>query len=448
MAYKGYVFGLIIRLILIFINLLFLSQIISDPNRLFSIIILLGLLILQISELVNHQIKLFRSIESFLSTLEQEDRTIRFTGRLPKSLQSFSDLFHKMIHLIEKKRSENEAQYQLLNELLKNAKVGVFTVSDEHKIQICNPNALQLLGLENFIKLEQIKRSHQELFQKIMECKTEFSSVIDTNNQSLATQISNIILDKNPIKIVSFQDIKNQIEIKEMKAWHQLIRTLGHEILNSVTPISSMTETSLMILENEKKETKSINTLSQNQLEKVKTALNTVNRRSKGLLEFIENYRKLTRIPSPNFERVNMVKFINKLLGLLEKDIESASIKLETDFQSPQIVLSIDKTMLEQVLINLVKNAIQSMENTEEKRLLIKTGNNKDQTFIKITDTGSGIPEEERDKIFIPFYTTKENGTGIGLSLSRQIMQLHGGSIHYNPTPSSGSCFTLTFPGN
>jgi len=446
MVYKKHTFGFIIRLILIFINLMLLSSVISNPNKLFSIIILAGVLCLQIIEIIKRQHRLFNAIEDFLSTLEQEDRNIRFTGKLPKELNSFTSLFNNMLQIIEKKKSENEAQYILLQELMKNVKVGVVSISDNNKIEIVNPTALQLLDLANFHKLDQIKNSQAPLYQKIKSCDTELSAIIETASHSFSVQISNLHIENKRLKLVSFQDIRHQIELKEMEAWHQLIRTLGHEILNSVTPISSMTETGLMLLEDENKNLKKIEHLSQTQLEKIRNAFSTVNRRSKGLLEFVENYRKLTRIPKPNFEKVNLIVLVEELLVFLKTDLKTSNINVITKYPKETVFSFIDKNMIEQVLINLIKNSIQAMESTKEKNLSIEIDvNYQEEPILRITDTGSGITEEIRDKIFIPFYTTKNEGTGIGLSLSRQIMQLHKGSINYNPTENQESCFTLLF---
>lgn len=446
MVYNKHNIGFIIRLILILLNLVLLSFIISNPNRLFSILILGGVLCLQIVEIIKRQHRLFNAIENFLSTLEHEDRNIRFTGRLPKELVSFTSLFNNMLQIIEKKKSENEAQFILLQELMKNVKVGVISITTNNKVEISNPTALQLLNLASFHKLDQIKNSQAPLHHKITECKDEFSGTIETTTHSFSVQISNLIINKQRLKLVSFQDIRHQIELKEMEAWHQLIRTLGHEILNSVTPISSMTETGLMLLEDEKKEPKKIEELTQNQIEKIRNAFSTVNRRSKGLLEFVENYRKLTRIPKPNFEKINLIELVEELLLFLKTDLENSNINVSTKFPNEAIFSLLDKNMIEQVMINLIKNSIQAMNSSKEKNLIINIEtNHHEEPVLSVIDSGSGISEEIIDKIFIPFYTTKDDGTGIGLSLSRQIMQLHKGSITYSPSENQGSCFTLVF---
>jgi len=297
MAYKKHILGLLIRLILIFINLLLLSQIIFNAERLFSIIILISILTLQLGEFIRRELKLFNSFEEYLKTVEFEDRSVKFISNLPKGLQSLADMFNKLLEVIEKKRIENQAQYIFLEELLKNVKVGVLTVSDQEKVELANPIALQILRLNSIHKLSQLKSSSEQLYEAIVSCKSELSTIIESDNYSLSLQVNHLSIQGKKIKLISFQDIKHQIELKEMQAWHQLIRTLGHEILNSVTPISSMTETGLMLLQDDQKQAKQIEDLSQAQLEKIRNALQTVNRRSNSLLAFIENYRKLTRMP-------------------------------------------------------------------------------------------------------------------------------------------------------
>jgi len=450
MAYKKNTIHLIIRIALILAVLTILSRIILNPDKLFSILILVIILIIQIIELIKFELKSFRTLENVLNSIEFEYQPVRFTKSLPKSMEGFYQSLNKILDLIQRKKAENEVQLLFLGELLKHIKTGIISISEDQKIELANESALKILGIENLVRLDQIKTLHPNFYQEIINPDKIESNIVEIstagNIQKLNIQISHFISQGKKMKLISFQDIRSQIELKEMEAWHQLIRTLGHEILNSVTPISSMTETSIMLLEKPDQTPKLLHDLSDENLDKIRNALKTINRRSIGLLEFINNYRKLTRMPVPNFEPVNLSDLVKHVLKLMHADFEKEQVEVLMEMENSKMMCDIDRSMIEQVLINMLRNAIQAMEGIEKKMIRIKlmTGPN-ENPMIQIIDNGKGITDDLKSKIFIPFFTTKEKGSGIGLSLSRQIMQLHGGSINYQSNNKNETVFCLTF---
>jgi two-component system, NtrC family, nitrogen regulation sensor histidine kinase NtrY len=450
MAYKKNSFLLIIRLVFILVNLILLSTIILNPNKLFSIIILLGILSIQVIELISFELRIFRALESVIDSIEFEHNSVKFTKKLPKSMQRFYTSLNKILDLIEQKKSENEVQLLFLAELLRHIKTGVISISENEKIELVNEAALEILGINNLIKTEQLKKIHPLFYQEIIQPDPKGNQIIEISTQNqvqkLAIQTSHFKSEGKYIKLISFHDIRSQIEFKEMEAWHQLIRTLGHEILNSVTPISSMTETSLMLLEKEDQTPRMLQDLSDKNLDKIRNALKTINRRSIGLLDFINNYRKLTRMPVPVFEPVNLDILLKNVIKLMSSDLEKEHIQLRQDLPLNEAITEIDKSMIEQVLINLLRNAMQALEGIEKKVIRVTLTEAKGGgPIIQIIDNGEGISEEIKSKIFIPFFTTKDSGSGIGLSLSRQILQLHGGSISMHSNNKNETVFSLNF---
>ena len=450
MAYKKYAISLIIRLVLILINLTVLSTIILNQDRLFSILIVLIILISQITEMIKFELRTFNALEDVLNAIEFEHQAVRFNKKLPKAMEGFYQSLNKILDFIEKKKSENEIQLLFLAELLKHIKTGVLSISDNNNIELVNEAALDILGVQSLGKLEQLKKRHPLFYQEIMQPNQKGSQIIDliTNNkiQKLSIQISYFKSQGKDMKLVSFHDIRSQIEYKEMEAWHQLIRTLGHEILNSVTPISSMTETSMMLLEKEDQSPKLLKDLNDNNLNKIRNALKTINRRSIGLLDFINNYRKLTRMPIPVFEPVNLNVLLKNVIKLMNSDFEKNHIQLSQDLPLNKVIIEIDKSMIEQVLINLLGNAVQALEGIDHKIISVRLIENENNgPRIQIIDNGKGIDDEIKTKIFIPFFTTKEKGSGIGLSLSRQILQLHGGNIAVHTNGKGETIFSLNF---
>jgi signal transduction histidine kinase len=233
-----------------------------------------------------------------------------------------------------------------------------------------------------------------------------------------------------------------------MEAWQKLIRVLTHEIMNSIAPIASLTSTAnLMMTDIISKIDPILNDNSTHEeIEDVINALSTIHKRSTGLIHFVEKYRNLTRIPKPNFSVYKIKDQFTNIYNLLEKEIKDNSIKIQISVVPNKLELTADEQLIEQVLINMVKNSIHALDNTEKKKITLKAFiNNNGRHVIQVIDNGQGIIKEVGDKIFIPFFTTKPTGSGIGLSLSKQIMRVHKGSIRVNSLPNVETCFTLTF---
>nr|NQU92044.1 hypothetical protein [Bacteroidota bacterium] len=426
MDYKRFTIRIIIRILLILATLVLMALIVMNPDRLFSIIILAALIVLEVAELIRFTGRTYRLIHDFLDAIEYEDRLVRFKYKSGKS-EKLASTFNKVIEVIERVKTERESQFAFLEELLANIPVGVITVDGSRSIGHVNRSALGTLGLAGLREMAQLENEFPELNEFIREATGKTSGLIDIRvggiNKTLSVHISTLkILGRN-IQIVSFMDIRQQIEQKEIQAWHDLIRTLGHEILNSVTPISSLTETALMLMGNDE-------VLSDEKRRKIKNALTKIDDRSVRLVEFIESYRKYTRVPDPVQEDIDINIFVGDAIELVRDELIKNQIHLSFVPAGDGGNIRIDRNLIGQVLLNLIRNAIQAFGQQDSREIEIR--NFKDDTGkagISVGDNGPGIPDEILGKIFIPFFTTKKNGTGIGLSLSKQIMHLHGGDI-------------------
>ena len=246
-------------------------------------------------------------------------------------------------------------------------------------------------------------------------------------------------------KLISVQDIKPQLDEKEMESWQKLIRILTHEITNSIGPINSTIDTiaDFYITENEEGN-KQLSHLSQKTIDDTVKGIGIIRERSSGLLDFVQQFRDLTLIPRPNPVNIPVRALFDHVTLLLKDNLESKKISLYIDVDPEDLTIHADKAMIEQVLINLLRNAAEA----GGKNIRLEAGDEERTCLIKISDDGIGIREVEMDNIFVPFYTTKENGSGIGLSLTRQIMLLHGGTINVNSLQGKGSIFTLAFIKN
>ena len=246
-------------------------------------------------------------------------------------------------------------------------------------------------------------------------------------------------------KLISLQDIQSELEEKEMEAWQKLIRVLTHEIMNSITPISSLAKTvDELLLHQSKNENKH---LDDQEFIDIRDAVNTIQKRSEGLIHFVEAYRKLTRIPKPDLKQVDLKETIHQIKRLMEREFMDQNIQVHLEDSPASLNIFADPEQIEQVLINLIKNSIDALMKKKEKHIWIKTIlDEQGRKVIEIKDNGSGIAPEAREHIFVPFYTTKKTGSGIGLSLCRQIMRQHLGSITAFSEPKESTTFRLLFP--
>ncbi len=249
--------------------------------------------------------------------------------------------------------------------------------------------------------------------------------------------------------LLSLQNIQNELEEKEMEAWQKLIRVLTHEIMNSVTPISSLAGTVHEMIDpalTGKNHPAVSSSFDMEAVNDIKVAVDTIKKRSEGLIHFVDDYRSLTTIPEPVFRIFFIQDLFERIKRLMENDLKAKNIKLNISVEPEKLELTGDAELIEQVLINLIVNSIYFLKGIDDPQIRLSAQiDERGRTVIKVSDNGPGISEELRDKIFIPFFSTKKGGSGIGLNLSRQIMRSHGGSIHVSSKPFAETSFTLKF---
>ena len=248
--------------------------------------------------------------------------------------------------------------------------------------------------------------------------------------------------------LVSVKNIQNELEEKEMEAWQKLISVLTHEIMNSIAPISSLSTTISTILTELKSKTLAghDDPDSLEAFEDVDMALSTISKRTEGLMHFVNTYRHLTKIPQPSYTIFGIHQLFKEIKILLSDETTEMGVNCQISIDPETLELSADERLIQQVLINLLKNAIYATQGRQNAQIWMKAYINKrGRVVIEVIDNGQGILPEVLDKVFIPFFTTKTTGSGIGLSLSKQIMRMHGGNISVTSTPEQETKFTLTF---
>jgi signal transduction histidine kinase len=268
---------------------------------------------------------------------------------------------------------------------------------------------------------------------------------VGKEKRKVSLQLSTVPLMDEKVRIITLEDIQNQVEGREATVWLKLIRVMMHEMMNSVTPLTSLTETISDILCDNAGKEKGIKKITGQDIRDVRFCLENIRKRKDHLFSFLEGYQRLSHLPDPVKSAVCPYDLVQEVFSCMKSELDGSHIKVDIDKELKKMVLWADVTQLEQVLINLITNSIQAMKGTETKMLSFRGMERGPHTVIEITDTGEGIPPERLDDIFIPFYTTKEGGSGIGLGLSRQIMMAHHGFIRVLSEVGKGSCFSLWF---
>ncbi|WKN32646.1 ATP-binding protein [Porifericola rhodea] len=448
---KSFSLNIIIRVLLLLASLTALAYIFGRVELFFNHIILIVIIGVQIYELTYYVQRTNREIAKLLLSIKNSDFTINFSPR--KNDRHFKELnaaCREIIEAYKQVRIEKEAQFAYLKLIVKYINVGIISLKDEDEIVLMNQPALDILQTDSFHYWRNLKHSHPGFVQEVELLKENESRLIEVKVNGkikrLSAHLSSAILLGESYRILTFQDIEQEINQSELDAWHKLIRILTHEIMNSVTPISSLTETMLMLLYHKEGILKSSNQLNDELVEDLAFSLRTIQKRSDGLLGFVEDYRKLSRIPLPQKEILMVEEILESTTQLMRAELKKNNIELSIHIAKEGLVLNADRKQLEQILINLISNSIQAMANNPAPKLELSAYEEGGQLLIIVKDNGTGISEDKLNQIFIPFFSTKAQGSGIGLSLSRNMMSQHGGKIQVNSVPGQSTSFSLSFP--
>ena len=374
--------------------------------------------------------KMRRKVTYMLDALEDKELNFRFDERRLQG-RKFNRTLNRLRNIFDKERHEIIEQEKYFGLMLDHVKTGVVVVDENGRVNYCNNTALALLGVATFGHIRQLRSvsdSLYEIFQTITDGVEKRASYYNESGKTtIALTASSATIGKENVRVIAFNDISNEIAENEQESWSKLIRVLTHEIMNTVTPIASLSET-LLNFEDVDGE--------------VRNGLNTISESSKGLIKFVDSYRNLTRVAPPVKKVFYFKELAERVISLTrEQDALNGAVCTYEEL-SEDIILYADEGQITQILINLVKNAVQA-----EARNVVITAQltPSEQTVIRVANDGLPISRESQDEIFVPFFTTKQEGTGIGLSLSRQIMRLHNGSLSLTRSDAKETVFTLTF---
>lgn len=447
MDYKIGLFG---RIALLALSLFFLAYFIFQENGVFLISLLIILVLAQVLLLIRYAEGSFKKTRQFLDNIKHGNYTnvypVKFDGT---EIDDLHIEFNAILAKLQEDQAEKEANYQYFRSVFQHLGIGLITFDEEGKVQIVNTAAKRMLDIPQLTHIGEIEKINIELHHAIHQLRTGGSELIKIAHpdgiMQLSVYVIELLMRDSKFKLVSLQNIQSELEEKEMEAWQNLVKVLTHEIMNSIAPISSLAST---VKTDMASKIEAHEPIACEDLEDYLMAITTVEKRSEGLIKFVSDFRSLAHIPTPKFQSISIRHLFDEMELLMGKQLENKQIIVKKDISPAELILFGDPGLIEQVMINLIQNAIHAVEETEKKEILLKAFIDENgKIILEVADTGKGIEEEALSKIFIPFFTTKKIGSGIGLSLSKQIMRRHKGNIQVRSNIGEGTVFKLIFNG-
>jgi two-component system nitrogen regulation sensor histidine kinase NtrY len=451
MIYKKFKVVAIFRILLLAATIFLFFFSLTTRYHITSVIVG-AIIVYEVYSLIRFVDKTNRDLASFLESIRFSEFTRSFQVEgMGSSFDELNKAFNAVIKDFQTVRSEKEEHYHYLQSIVQNIDVSIIAFQKNGNVEMINKTAKKLFQINNLRNINALEPLSSELVNTLLNIRPGENPLVKVQDEDdilqLVINASEFKIHDKLIILATIKNIQSVLEEQETEAWQKLIRVLTHEIMNSITPIASLSSTLDIMLKGISNENQNSSIkMDMATVDEIQQALQTINKRSTGLLHFVNTYRNLTRIPKPNFKITKVKDLFKNILLLMDEEIKRTKIAFEVSIEPGDLEVSADEELIEQVLINLIKNSIHALEGRSEARIMLKAILNKrGRVIIQVIDNGQGIIKEVLDKIFIPFFTTKQRGSGIGLSLSRQILRLHGGTISAYSEPEKETVFTLTF---
>src|SRR6476660_6829412 len=406
------------------------------------------IIIFQVTDFYRFHKKAQEEVEQFVESVHYRDFSRYFDVKhAPSDLKPIRKGFNEINTTFKIISKEKETQYQYLQKILELVDTGILSYEEQAgDVVWMNESLKKMMQLPYLKTIHSLERRDPELYKEVLILKPGISKIASAHFEKTSFKIllsaTAFQTEGRVYKLVAFQNVNEALDETEAKAWQKLLSVMTHEIMNSVAPISSLADTLKHRLQ------QSVTSLNDDSgsLDDLELGIDTIKRRSEGLLKFAETYRNLNKITTLNLKKVYVRELFGNLLQLMQPTLEHKDIELETILKDTELQLEVDVNLIEQVLINLVVNAIEAIKDNPAPKIVLSAyvaSNYK--SVIKIADNGNGMPPELLDKIFVPFFSTKKNGSGIGLSLCKQIMMLHRGNVQVQSVEGEGKAFLLQF---
>jgi two-component system nitrogen regulation sensor histidine kinase NtrY len=448
MTFKKFQWDILIRVALLCITISGGAYLLVTPGLLIYEVIALPIIIYQVIDFYNFHKQAQKEVEQFVESIQYRDFSRNFNvSQAPVDLKPLRKGFNEINSAFKVISKEKETQYQYLQKILELVDTGILSYEMETGEVVWMNESLKRMLLMPYLKsIHSLQKRDEQLYEQVIALKPGNNHIAtvhqEKNTFKILLSATAFQTEGRKYQLVAFQNINEALDETESKAWQKLLSVMTHEIMNSVAPISSLADT----LKNRLQQSVQHLDNSNGVVDDLEVGINTIKRRSEGLLKFAEVYRNLNKITTPNLKHVFVRDLFENMHNLMQPTLNQKGIEMEIILKDPELTLDVDNNLIEQVLINLIVNAIEAVKESAGPRIVLSAAiaaNNK--LAVKVSDNGYGMNEEVMNNIFIPFFSTKKNGSGIGLSLCKQIMMLHKGNITVQSLEGKGTVFTLQF---
>jgi nitrogen fixation/metabolism regulation signal transduction histidine kinase len=402
---------------LIVVTVAALAWSILESNHVAVPAVLMIIVILQTLMLIRYVEKHVDTLEEFFAAINYEDFTQRFvSGSLDTELRNS---FNLIIEKFQQARAQREVQANYLEVVMRHVPVPLIAARSDDTLRLVNNPVRRLTGLSSLRHLDDLAQVDPDLPAQLRAVSPGQQRLLQVRIRDVPAElrvaVSEIRVDGEAERLFSIENLSGELTAREASAWRNLIRVLTHEIMNTLTPVTSLAQTCATMLD------------QPDSGDDIRQAVTTIARRSEGLMNFVSRYRELLRVPQPVPAPVHVLTALQDAVKLMEATLRK--IKVRFDVSPVSLELQADRQLLDQLLLNIIKNASEAMQDTPDPQLLLSARLEFGKTVIRVSDNGPGIADEIIDQVFIPFFTTRRDGSGIGLSVSRQIMTAHGGQM-------------------
>lgn len=452
MALKNFEWRILARVLFLLLTLSVTAFVLvkgsMEKGWFINLTLLFPLIVYQVVEFYRFQRKAHTELDQFVESVHYRDFSRYFDVKhAPVDLQPLRQGFNEINSTFKDISKERETQYQYLQKILELIDTGILMYAEDNgEVVWMNESLKKMIHLPYLKTVHSLTKRDEDLYKQIIALKPGESKIGTAHLEKAAFKIllsaTAFQTDGRKFKLIAFQNVNEALDETESKAWQKLLSVMTHEIMNSIAPISSLAETLKKRLQQSVKQLNN----DTGTVDDLELGIDTIKRRSEGLLKFAETYRNLNKITAPNVKPILVRDLFENLHHLMQPTLEQKNIEMEIILKDPALILEADTNLVEQVLINLVVNAIEAVKDKTDGRIVLSAYiASTRKTVIKVADNGYGMSEEVLDKIFIPFFSTKKSGSGIGLSLCKQIMMLHHGNINVQSVEGEGTAFVLSF---
>lgn len=449
MVYKHFYVRIVLQILLFVVTVFALVWAIQRSDLWVTSVNLAAIAVIEVVYLIWFINRINRDLTKFFEAFQFQDTTLTFNQK--KEDKAFWPLyqgFDRILHEFRRIRAEQEKDRFFYLNALNHIGIGLIVLDGSRNVRFSNNAIHKMVGVNEINRLDVLDRLRSGFVESLLRLtpnRKELVRVVAMGEMiQLSLRATEFRMEGELFKIISFQDIRYEIEQREVEAWQKLIRILTHEIMNSVSPITLTSSGIINMLETEGKP-KEAQELDDTMIDNVLMGLHAIRKRSKGLANFVENYRSITKLPQPTYSTFSISGLINQIEVLFTDEFNCNNVHFTKVVVPNDLQLNADEKLIEQILINLLRNSVQALSDNSDKQIKVTASRLNEYTAISVTDNGKGIPADIIETIFVPFFTTKTNGNGIGLTLSREIMKLHGGYIKVTSELGKETIFTLMF---